>query len=826
MLRLPLTGRAAPVSYTYLDDNYSNKGRSTMRLNLLTTGIMIYTLSVSPFTLASSKLDDSSDIFSLSLEELANIKITTGSLFSATKQESTSAITIIEQQQIKLSGAKNLANLLEQHVPGMMLMNHSEGNKIGLRGHIAAENYKLLLLVNGKNVTNMVYEGVITEIDQWDMGDIERVEVIHGPGSVTYGTGAIAGVINIITKTSQNTPAGWSLGFASNTTYNSEGLNLQYSNTIDDWGIYAFISQRETDGIKSPDYYLMNPNEPTNNRYVGKGISANAGPQDFLADSLGRPQIKAHINISHSDNFDTWLRYTQSGQTRAISEKSYTLDSNGNDTTETVNGRNIETRSFIFSSDYRFDFAKNAALKSALTFDTQEYIRYRFDNREYNPGSINNIRQYAFSQDSLRASLFYDIQPSESLSVITGYEYSHIKVGAPWGENIDHLWIKEGVDLISSIDSSIYLQDSTLTRRPNINDTVEVGNGMRFETHSHLLESKYEPSKDLEIHYAHRFDYPDVSDNMFSPRISLISRINKKNTLVATLQRAQRMMPLRAQYLANRAGNRSTHETLDSLELSYTNYSLQNTSINVRAYYNETKAVGFTGERLEFLTDFSLFGLELSGTYKIKDLEFTVNHAYLSPQKIRMNDQLKTGTNRNNISFSDYHYNTRGDVSLFLTDYGNGLNNWSKNITKLSLTKYFMEDKLKAHLNAQVYWDYDGAYDEVGMYQQAYNNFDQSTLSNADQVLFAQQYQDFLQEKILLDNDDGYKTDYNLNISLSYNKPINNHSDIEIKIFAENIIKSSKRYYVSTGSTGTLPNRLKYLEKPRMYGLSVQVNFH
>ncbi len=793
---------------------------------LLKAGLLACSASSSPLILASENNVEPDEIFSLSLEELANVKISTGTLFSAIKQEATSAITLIDQQQIKLSGAKNLANLLEQHVPGMMLMTHSEGNKIGLRGHIAAENYKLLLLVNGKNVTNMVYEGVITEIDQWDMGDIDRVEVIHGPGSVTYGTGAIAGVINIITKNAENTKSGWSIGFANNGTYNSEGLNLQYSKTFNDWGVYAFVSHRETDGIRSPDYYVMNANESTNIRYIGKGTIANAGPQSFLADSLGRPQVKAHININHGDNFETWLRYTQSGQTRAFNEKAFTLDGNGDETTLAVNGRNIETRSFIFSTDYRFDFSDNSSLNTAITFDTQEYIRYRFDNREYSLSSISNIRQYAFSQDRLRASALYDIKINDDLSMITGYEFGHIKVTAPWGESIDHLWIKEGADLISSLDSSIYLQDPTLIRRPSTSNFKEVGNGMRFETHSHLIEAKYHLKDGHEIHYAHRYDRPDISDSIFSPRLSLISKFDQKNILVTTAQRAQRMMPLRAQYLADKAGNRSTHETLDSLELSYTNYSFDNTAINVRAYYNKTKAVGFTGERLEFLTDFSLFGLEFSGTYKHNDTEITVNHAYFSPQSINMNNELKTGSSRNNISFADYHYNTRGDVSLFLSGFGDGLNNWSNNITKFSLTQSFMEDRLKAHINVQIYWDYDGAYDEVRMYQQAYNNFDRDALSPSDQLIFDEQYQDFMRERTLIEKDDGYKTDYNLNTSLTYLWPLNSKTDIELKLFAENIIKTSKRYYVSTGSSGALPTRLKYLEKPRMYGLSIQVNFH
>jgi len=776
-------------------------------------------------TLAFEYDDDPSDFLSLSLEELMNVEIKTGSLFSSTAKESPSAITVISQEAIEKSGAKKLAHLLEQHVPGMILMTHSEGEKIGLRGHIAAENYKLLLLVNGKNVTNMVYEGVITEIDQWELGDIERVEVISGPGSVTYGTGAIAGVINIITKTSKSSLPTWSIGLARNDTYRSNGVNLQYSNNFDELGIYGFISYRKTDGFESPDYYRLNTNEPSNNRYIGKGELSKLGPQEYQADSFGRPQIKAHLNLNYGENFTAWLRYTQSGQTHAFSEKSYQTDMDGN-AISPENFRNIQTGSFIASADYDYEFTDNSSLTTSLTLDSQEYVRGRNVNTQYSADHVNNVRQYAFSQDRIRASFIYDFQPFDELNIITGYEYSYIKVAAPWGESIDHLWIKEGVDMLSSFDSSVYLQDLSLNGRPDINNAVELGNGITTVTHSHLLESKYALSDHQTLFYAHRVDFPDLSNTMFSPRLSLVSVLDESNTLVSTVQRAQRMMPIRAQYLNEQSGNSSKHETLDSIEFSYTNNSFEQTSLNLKAFYNSTKAVGFTGQYLTFIADFDLFGLEFIANYKYENIEIAFNHAYIKPLNINMNDELKTGRNRNNISFADYYYQVNKGIPLTLENYGNGLNNWPENISKFQYNHAFFDQKLKANINVQVYWDYKGAYDEMGMYQQAYNNVDRNDLSIDEQLEFDQQYQDFQYERQLLEAEDAYKIDYNINASLTYLWQTNNSTKILLKLYAENILNSSYRYYVSTGSNNSYPRRLSYMNKPVMYGLSVQVNFH
>lgn len=773
---------------------------------------------------AYSAEDDDFDFLSLSLEELASIEIETGSLFSTTTKDSPSAIAVINRDAIKASGSIKLSHLLEQRVPGLVLMTHSEGEKIGLRGHIAAENYKLLLLVNGKNVTNMVYEGVITEIDQWDLGDIERVEVISGPGSVTYGTGAIAGVINIITKTSKDNLPTWSIGASRNETYQSSGVNLQYSSGFDDWGVYGFLSYRKTGGLESPDYFRLNSNEPSDNRYIGKGELSKLGPQEYQADSFDRPQIKAHINLNYGENLTAWLRYTQSGQTHGFAEKNYKTDQSGN-AEYAANFRNIQTGSFIASVDYRYELQNKSSFLTSITFDTQEYIRGRPVNTEYSEDHVNNVRQYAFSQDRARASVLYDFQPIEDLNIILGYEYSHIKVAGPWGKNIDHLWIREGVDMLSNLESSIYLQDLSLNGRPDVNNAVEVGSGIITGTHSHLLESKYRISDHHTLFYAHRVDFPDISNTMFSPRLSLISNLDENNTLVSTIQRAQRMMPIRAQYLVDLNEQNSKHETLDSIEFSYTNNSLDKTLLNFKGYYNMSQAVGFTGEKLAFLTDFDLFGLELNITYKHNDIEMIFNHSYLKPLNINMNEEFKTGQHKNNITFSDYYYQIDKGIPLTLESYGNGLNNYPQNISKFLYSHTFLEQRLKANINVQINWDHEGSYDEMGMYQQAYNAIDRENLPLDEQLLFDQQYQEFQYERQLLEAQDAYKIDYNVNASLIYSWLMSNSTQVQLTLYAENILNSSYRYYVSTGSSANYPNRLSFIDKPVTYGLSIQINF-
>lgn len=765
------------------------------------------------------------DLMSLSLEDLMDIRVSTGSLSDSTAATSSSAITIIRQEQIELSAAKNLAVLLEQHVPGLMLMEHSEGNKIGIRGLIAAENYKLLLLLNGKNITNMVYEGAITELDLWDLGDIERIEVVRGPGSVTYGTGAIAGVINIITKSANSNTPKTSISLMDNRTYGSSGLNVQYRSKFNDIGLYSFLSYRKTEGDSDPKYFQMAFGESSDIRYLGYRDIDTQGPQPYLADTLGRPQIKAHINLTTNNNLDMWMRYTQSGQTHNFG----VLRPLSNGTP--VNSNQLSLRSFATSVDHQYTIDSDAAINTSLLYSNQEYIRYRLRNPDYAEDSIHNMRQYAFSQERVLGTLTYHFQYENTLDLIIGYEFSQINVNAPWGESDDHIWIYEGTDLISSNTDSAYIDDSdpTLEGEADPNDSIEIGSGLTFQTHTQLLEGTYRLSSNMELLYAHRIDFSDVSDTMYSPRLSLTHYINENNISVITAQRALRMMPLRAQYIADLNNDSSDHETIDSIEASITNSDFNNTSLNARVYYNKIKAVGFTGDRLEFLSDMELAGLELEGRYKTDQYELSINHAYLDLISMQMNEDLKDGNSRNNISFADYYYYTSDQggsaIPILLTGYGDGLNNWSTNSTKFLFTFSMMDNRIKAHLNGQIYWDYDGAYDEMHMYQQAYDNFDTSSLSAADLIIFTQQKSDFENERRLLEAEDAYEFDFALNGSMSFQWQKDKDYELSLSVFIENILNTKKRYYVSTGSSDPFPARLKFLEEPRTVGINLRLNF-
>ena len=151
----------------------------------------------------------------MSLNELMDVKIyVPGTITETNPLKTPASVTVITAEDIARTPARNILDLLEVYVPGAIYMNHSVGPVPGIRGILVDRPYKFLVNVNGINVNIKAHYGARLELLNWELSDIARIEVIRGPGSVTYGPGAIAGVINIYTKRPRIKPQGINIGGA------------------------------------------------------------------------------------------------------------------------------------------------------------------------------------------------------------------------------------------------------------------------------------------------------------------------------------------------------------------------------------------------------------------------------------------------------------------------------------------------------------------------------------------------------------------------------------------------------------------------------------
>ncbi len=149
-------------------------------------------------------LAQAQDLSSLSIEELAALEITTVSRRAEPLNEAAAAIFVITRDDIRRSGAENIPDALRL-APNLQVARMSaNGYGISARGfnHSTGTSNKLLVLIDGRSVYTSLYSGVFWDIQNFPLDDIERIEVISGPGGTLWGANAVNGVINIITRSS------------------------------------------------------------------------------------------------------------------------------------------------------------------------------------------------------------------------------------------------------------------------------------------------------------------------------------------------------------------------------------------------------------------------------------------------------------------------------------------------------------------------------------------------------------------------------------------------------------------------------------------------
>ena len=148
------------------------------------------------------------DLSDKSLDELSNIKVTTVSKKEQQLFQTASAVYVITQEDIRRSGSSTIADVLRT-VPGLEVARVSSNTwAITSRGFNGRFANKMLVLVDGRSVYTQEFSGVYWELQDMLLEDIERIEVIRGPGATIWGANAVNGVINIITKRASSTQGG------------------------------------------------------------------------------------------------------------------------------------------------------------------------------------------------------------------------------------------------------------------------------------------------------------------------------------------------------------------------------------------------------------------------------------------------------------------------------------------------------------------------------------------------------------------------------------------------------------------------------------------
>ena len=148
------------------------------------------------------------DLSAVPLEDLMNIEVTSVSRKAEKISQAAAAIFVITEEDIRCSGATNIPDLLRM-VPGLDVSQINANDwAISARGFNQQFSNKLLVLIDGRAVYTPLLGGVNWDTQDLPLEDIDRIEVIRGPGATIWGANAMNGVINVVSKDSAETKGG------------------------------------------------------------------------------------------------------------------------------------------------------------------------------------------------------------------------------------------------------------------------------------------------------------------------------------------------------------------------------------------------------------------------------------------------------------------------------------------------------------------------------------------------------------------------------------------------------------------------------------------
>jgi iron complex outermembrane receptor protein len=161
----------------------------------------------------SPEVDESSATLKhLSLEQHGDVEVTTASKEPEQVWQTPAAIYVLTQDDIRRSGATSIPEVLRL-VPGVEVARiNSNSWAVGIRGFGSSFSKSVLVMIDGRSVYTPLYAGVYWDVQNVLLEDIERIEVIRGPGATIWGSNAVNGVINIITKSAERTRGAYAAG--------------------------------------------------------------------------------------------------------------------------------------------------------------------------------------------------------------------------------------------------------------------------------------------------------------------------------------------------------------------------------------------------------------------------------------------------------------------------------------------------------------------------------------------------------------------------------------------------------------------------------------
>ena len=211
-------------------------------------------------TSARAMVADGSVIADMSLEQLSDVIVTSVSRQQERLAGTAASVFVISAGDIRRSGAQSLPEALRL-APNLQVAQVDARNwAVTARGFNSPFSNKLLMLIDGRSVYTPLYSGVFWDAQDVVMEDVERIEVISGPGATIWGANAVNGVINVITRSSAATQGGQLSAVGGDRDKNG---SLRYGGALPDGGTYRVYGKYQK----------------FNDTFTATGVNTNFGMQ-------------------------------------------------------------------------------------------------------------------------------------------------------------------------------------------------------------------------------------------------------------------------------------------------------------------------------------------------------------------------------------------------------------------------------------------------------------------------------------------------------------------------------------------------------------------
>ncbi len=303
--------------------------------------------------IAANASDIDTEFKNMSIEELMRVKVVTATKHEEELKDVPSSMVILTRKEIEQRGFLTLSEVL-QNIPGLFMIEDKYwlgSTNYGVRGFFSTGPFNdMVVLVNGVSQLSDKYSDYPDGLINVPVESIDRIEVVRGPMSVTYGSGAFFGVINIITddiKQSKN-QATASIG--------QMGTNKQFfqlSQKIDDLSFNLSSMRYTTKGIDVPFNELTS--DPSNMDYVGISRDATTyGQMDDIRKYFG-------LNVKYKE-FYTDISYAETYKDIFDGQPSY------------YEGSEISLYSFDFVFGYKKALADNFEIDAKYGYYSNSHI--------------------------------------------------------------------------------------------------------------------------------------------------------------------------------------------------------------------------------------------------------------------------------------------------------------------------------------------------------------------------------------------------------------------------------------------------------------------